>query len=72
MSFVKLAVPAAIIAAGMLLSTTASYAKPEYSKKEKKACTVCHVKMGSKELNAAGEYYKAHNHSLEGYTPPAK
>ena len=47
-------------------------AKPEYAKKEGKACTFCHVKMGSKELNDAGKYYKEHNHSLEGYKAPAK
>lgn len=40
----------------------------ETSKKEKKPCTVCHVKMGSKELNAAGEYYKQHR-TLAGYPP---
>lgn len=42
-------------------------AKPEYAKKEHKACTFCHVKMGSKELNDTGKYYKEHDHSLEGY-----
>ncbi len=47
-------------------------AKPEYAKKEGKVCTFCHVKMGSKELNDAGKYYKEHNHSLEGYKAPAK
>jgi len=41
--------------------------KPEYSKKEGKACTFCHVKLGSKELTAAGQYYQEHNHSLVGY-----
>lgn len=47
-------------------------AKPEYAKKEAKACTFCHVKMGSKEVNDAGKYYKEHDHSLEGYKAPAK
>jgi len=46
-------------------------AKPEYTKKEGKACTFCHVKAGSKELNDAGKYYQEHNHSLEGYKAPA-
>ena len=46
---------------------TMATAKPEYSKKEGKACTFCHVKLGSKELTAAGQYYKEHNHSLVGY-----
>jgi hypothetical protein len=49
---------------------TLATAKPEYSKKEGKPCTFCHVKMGSKELNDAGKYYKEHNHSLEGYKAP--
>jgi hypothetical protein len=44
----------------------------EYAKKEGKPCTFCHVKMGSKELNDAGKYYKAHDHSLEGYKAPEK
>ncbi len=47
-------------------------AKPEYAKKEGKACTFCHVKAGSKELTDAGKYYKEHNHSLEGYKAPSK
>ena len=51
---------------------TLATAKPEYSKKEGKNCAFCHVKMGSKELNDAGKYYKEHNHSLEGYKAPAK
>lgn len=42
-------------------------AKPEYTKKEGKACTFCHVKMGSKDLNDAGKYYQDHNHSLDGF-----
>ena len=43
-------------------------AKPEYSKKEKKSCTFCHIASGKKELNPAGGYYKE-KHTLEGYTP---
>jgi hypothetical protein len=50
---------------------TIAQAKPEYSKKEKKGCTFCHVKMGSKDLTAAGKYYKEHDHSLEGYKAEA-
>ena len=71
MSKLKLFAPAVILAAGFaLLTTTASYAKPEYTKTEKKACAYCHVdaKAKPKELNDAGTYYKEHNHSLEGYT----
>jgi hypothetical protein len=67
MRIVKFAVPAAVLAVGLLCNTVASFGKAEYAKKEKKSCTFCHVKMGSKDLNAAGNYYKEHNHSLEGY-----
>jgi len=61
---------AVAICGGALL--TLATAKPEYAKKEGKACTFCHVKMGSKELTDAGKYYKEHNHSLEGYKAPEK
>jgi len=66
----KSAVPAAILTAGLLwASVTASYAKREYAKTEKKACTFCHVTTGKPDLNEAGDYYAAHDHSLTGYTP---
>jgi len=55
---------------GCLLSLAT--AKPEYAKKEGKPCTFCHVKMGSKDLNDAGKYYKEHDHSLKGYKAPEK
>jgi hypothetical protein len=61
---------ATAIVGGSLL--TLATAKPEYAKKEGKACTFCHVKTGSKELNDAGKYYKEHNHSLQGYKAPEK
>jgi hypothetical protein len=44
--------------------------KPEYAKKEGKACTFCHPAGKVKELTPAGQYYKDHNHSLEGYKEP--
>ncbi len=47
-------------------SASFSQAKPEFAKKESKTCTVCHVKLGSKELNDTGKYYKERG-SLEGY-----
>jgi hypothetical protein len=66
----KAAIPAVILAAGLLLaSVTPSYAKPEYAKTEGKACTFCHVTAGKPDLNEAGNYYAAHQHSLKGYTP---
>ncbi|HVN05548.1 MAG TPA: hypothetical protein VMT86_14080 [Bryobacteraceae bacterium] len=69
MSKIKYAVPAAILAGGFLVSTTLTYAKPEYVKTTKKACAFCHVdsKAKPKELTEAGKYYKEHK-TLEGYT----
>lgn len=55
----------------LTLWSGSTQAKQEYSKKESKVCTYCHVKLGEKELNDAGKYYKDHNYSLEGYQPPA-
>jgi hypothetical protein len=69
MKLLKIVLAAAVISGGVLTLATA---KPEYAKKEGKACTFCHVKMGSKELTDAGKYYKEHNHSLEGYKAPEK
>ncbi len=61
-----------VIAISIILGCLATWAtaKPEYAKKEGKSCTFCHVKTGSKELNDAGKYYKAHDHSLKGYKAP--
>lgn len=69
MRIFKYAAPAAILASGLLLSTVSSYAKPEFTKQTKKACTFCHVdaKTKPKELKPAGKYFKEHNNSLEGY-----
>jgi len=80
MRALKLVLPAAVLAVGFLICTTASYGTPDYSKKEKKGCTFCHAKMepGTKDgkneamvknLNDAGKYYKDHSHSMDGYTP---
>jgi hypothetical protein len=44
--------------------------KAEYAKKEGKACAFCHPPGKMKELTPAGQYYKDHNHSLEGYKEP--
>ena len=67
----KFILPAVVLLLGVVACSELSYAKPEYTKKEKKACTFCHVSAKSKELNEAGKYYKEHNHSLEGYEPKA-
>jgi hypothetical protein len=64
------AIPGAILVAGLLwVSVTPAHAKPEYAKTEGRACTFCHVTEGKPELNEAGNYYAAHDHSLKGYTP---
>jgi hypothetical protein len=69
MKILKSAIAGAVLTAGVwCASVTPSYAKPEYAKKEGKACTFCHVTAGKPELNGAGTYYAAHDHSLEGYT----
>lgn len=58
--------PLFVFAGGLLLTTALSYGKAEYTKKEKKPCAFCHVTATSKELNAAGKYYKEKK-TLEGY-----
>jgi hypothetical protein len=68
----KFAIPALVLFLGVLACSTLTYAKPEYTKKEKKVCTFCHVSTKSKELNDAGKYYKDHDHSLEGYVAKDK
>ena len=55
--------------AGVLFNSTASFAKPEYTKKEKKGCAVCHVTAKSKDLNDVGKCY-SQKKTLEGC--PAK
>ena len=57
----------AVLAAGILLNVSTTSANPDYTKKEKKVCTYCNVKAGSKELNDSDKYYANHNHSLDGY-----
>lgn len=74
MRTLKLALPAAILTAGFLVCNISSYGKPAYAAKEKKQCTFCHEKSVptdkdamAKNLNEAGKYYAAHDHSLDGY-----
>ena len=67
------AVPTAVLAAGVWgVSVTPSYANPAYAKKEGKACGFCHVTAGKPELNTAGDYYAAHDHSLKGFEPASQ
>jgi hypothetical protein len=57
MKRLRIAISTLIALAGLVLSLTPASAKPEYSKKEKKGCTACHVTMKSKELNDTGKCY---------------
>ena len=73
MRAMKVALPAAILMAGFLLCTSATYGKPEYMKKEGvKSCTYCHVKAGAKDLNDTGKSYGANDHSLAKCPAPEK
>ena len=64
--FLKIALPMALIAGGMMVSTQFTYGKAEYTKKEKKGCTYCHTTASKKDLNDVGKCYAEHGHSLEG------
>ena len=68
MKLMKIAILAAF---AMSLALPFGMTKPDYGKKEGKACTFCHPPGKMKELTPAGQYYKDHNHSLEGYKAPA-
>ncbi|HLK51364.1 MAG TPA: hypothetical protein VKT49_24650 [Bryobacteraceae bacterium] len=69
--FLQLALPAGVLATGILFSSTSTWAKPEYSRKTKKECSFCHP-PDSWNLTDAGKYYREHHYSLEGYKGPAK
>ncbi len=57
-----------LIGVGLTLLTAVAQAKPEYAKKENKACGYCHVKEeGGGRRNMRGVYYAMHNHTFEGF-----
>ena len=60
-----------LVAFAIAMTLPFGMSKPEYSKKEGKGCTFCHPAGKMKELTPAGQYYKDHDHSLEGYKAPA-
>ena len=73
---IQIALPI-LLAGGVMLFSAVSYGKPEYAKKEDKKCVFCHGKVEGKaempkNLTAAGKYYAAHNHSLDGYKEEKK
>ena len=53
----KVAVFSITLGMAISLSSLSSFGNMEIAKKEKTACTTCHVKMGSKELNDVGKCY---------------
>lgn len=71
MKTAKYFLPVFVLACGVFVSSTVTFAKPDYAKKEAKPCQFCHVdaKKTPKELSEAGKFYSTHDHSLKGYTP---
>jgi len=67
MSWIKFAVPAGVLVTASLWSTIPAAAKPEYTRRLKQSCEVCHP-PDSRALNEAGEYFRDHR-SLDGYKP---
>jgi hypothetical protein len=53
----KLAVFCIALGVTVSLGSLSSFGNMEIAKKEKVACTTCHVKMGQKDLNAVGKCY---------------
>lgn len=53
----KVAVFGLTLGVAVSLSSLSSFGTMKIAKKEKTACTTCHVKMGSKELNDVGKCY---------------
>jgi hypothetical protein len=59
----------AMLAGGLALTTSTAFGTMDFAKKEKKSCTFCHTKMGSKELNDVGKCYQKNKNSLKGCEP---
>jgi hypothetical protein len=67
----KAAVFAIAVGVTLSLASLSSFGNMEIAKKEKVACTTCHVKMGQKDLNAVGKCY-AKKKSLKACEPEKK
>jgi hypothetical protein len=67
----KWMLPAMMAACSLLINVSHSYAKVEYTKKEKKPCVACHTSAKSKELNETGKCWEK-NKSFEGCPAPEK
>jgi len=57
MKMIPAIVSALVLAVGLLSLAPVSFGKPEYTKKEKKGCTTCHVSAKAKDLNDTGKCY---------------
>ena len=53
----KVAVFSIALGVAVSLGSLSSFGNMEIAKKEKVACTTCHVKMGQKDLNDVGKCY---------------
>lgn len=62
----KVLIPSSLVLGGLVLTTDLSFAKKEYTAKEKKGCTFCHTAANKKDLNEVGKCYAENNHSLDG------
>ena len=58
MRILQILIPAGILVSSLFLTAALSVAKPEYTKKEKKGCTTCHVAVAKKDLNDVGKCYE--------------
>jgi hypothetical protein len=63
MKLIKMLLPVVFL---LTITLPFGLGKPEYAKKEGKSCTFCHPAGKTKELTPAGQYYKDHDHPLEG------
>ncbi len=56
----KMLIPAVVVGLGILASSNLSFGNVKIAKETGvKPCTVCHTTMGKKDLNKAGDCYKA-------------
>jgi hypothetical protein len=85
MRFLKMALPAAILAPAVLVivggfvAPTPVFSTKKYADDNKKACTYCHVKMGAPaamhtdpNLTDTGKCFQKNNHSLATCAVPDK
>jgi len=69
MQFSKYIAALLVLAAGIVLSSRISEAKPDYTKKTRKPCDYCHNGgWQTGQLTEAGAYYKDHG-TFKGYQP---